>query len=142
MLLPIVFTLLFLAASVPLVVGPLRRQAPTAATTIATAPPVEPTDYEAQLLALRDLEFDHELGLIADDDYAGLREQLMVKAASALESGQKQTDEAASARIEAAVRSLRQQPHPEARITRFCPQCGRAVDAGDRFCTSCGAGLT
>lgn len=145
MLLFIALTVFFLAASLPLVLAPLRRQGVTSATNTGAAVTAGAGEYEARLLALRDLEFDHELGLIAGDDYARLREKLMVEAASALESAGREKGEEVAARIEAAVRAMRRQsPQPEGAkgVTRFCPQCGSRVDPGDRFCTACGAAQT
>jgi membrane protease subunit (stomatin/prohibitin family) len=53
--------------------------------------------------------------------------------------------------IEAAIQRMRQQEAtapPEAQTaaaqpatTRYCPQCGRPVDGGDRFCATCGQNL-
>lgn len=141
MLLPLFFTLFFITVSVPVLALPLRRQGeslPAVGDEAAT----EPADYETTLLALRDLELDHQSGLVVDDDYAGLREQLLAQAASALERSEQEKDETVAARIEAAVRA-RRQPAQQGRAAtvRFCPQCGRPVDAGDRFCTDCGASL-
>ena len=145
MLLPIFLTLLFIAVSVPLVASPLRQRQrdETASAVSASGGAKAPTSsYKESLLALRDLEFDHELGLVSDDDYARLRERLMADAASTLENAQRREEDAASERIEAAVRALRQQRQTDGRaITHFCPQCGNAVDAEDRYCTDCGASL-
>lgn len=58
--------------------------------------------------------------------------------------------------MEAAIQRMRQtaaaapakpQPAPAkpaapAATTRYCPQCGRPVDSGDRFCAACGHNLT
>ena len=144
MLLPILFTLLFIAVSVPLVVTPLRQRARAATTgTARGGPSAAPDSYETTLLAMRDLEFDHQLGVVTDDDYARLREQLMAQAATALETSRREEAEEIAARIEAAVLARRRQPAQErpTAAARFCPQCGNRVDAGDRFCTGCGAPL-
>lgn len=141
MLLSIFLTLLFIAVSVPLVASPLRRREETAYA-VPGDEGAEPAGYQETLLALRDLEFDHDLGVVGDDDYARLREGLMAEAATALESAQQREEEAASAHIEAAIRALRTKRQANGRaVTRFCPQCGNPVDAGDRFCTDCGASL-
>ena len=140
MLLPIFLTLLFIAVSVPLVALPLRRE--EAAYAVPGDEGAEPAGYQETLLALRDLEFDHDLGVVGDDDYARLRERLMAEAATALEGARRRKEDAASDRIEAAVRALRQQRKTDGgAAARFCPQCGNPVDAGDRFCTGCGASL-
>lgn len=141
MLLPILFTLLFVAVSVPVLALPLRRQGPSILVTGDEAT-TAPSEYESTLLALRDLELDHQAGLVTADDYATLHEQLLGAAAAALEKREREQNEKVAARIEAAVRSRRQpaQQRP-ATTTRFCPQCGQAVDPGDHFCTDCGTSL-
>lgn len=134
MLLPILLTLAFLIVSVPVVATPLRRRTRPAAP--ATGESATAAAYDGVLLALRDLEFDHQLGVVNDDDYTLLHEQLIAQAATALENGSQPRREAAAAAIEAAIRRRREQrPAPAA---HFCPQCGNPVDTGDRFCISCG----
>lgn len=138
MLLPILFTVAFIALSVPLVVAPLRKRTPTGAGTPVRDQTNKDSDYEATLLALRDLEFDRELGVVSDEDYTRLRPQLVSQAASALQTSQKREEEI-SAQIEAAVRAQRHQSQQRRSATpRFCPQCGRPRDVGDRFCAGCG----
>lgn len=136
MLLPLIFVLAFLAVSVPVVAAPLWR-----AQTVASEPPgdsqtTSATSYGSTLLALRDLEFDHQLGVVNDDDYGQLHEQLVAEAAVALDGRPQAEREEAAAAIEAAIRARRER-HP-ANVIRFCPQCGNRVDAGDHFCTGCG----
>lgn len=141
MLLPILFTLLFIAISVPALALPLRHQAQPALAVGAEATST-PSDYETTLLALRDLELDHQSGLVGDDDYAALHVHLLAQAATALERSEREENEQVAARIETAVRA-RRQPAPQRPVAtaRFCPQCGRPVEASDRFCTDCGASL-
>lgn len=140
MLLPILLTAAFIALSVPFIVAPLRRRDATGATISDREPAGDDGAYETTLLALRDLEFDHDLGIVSDEDYARLRPQLMVQAASALETGQKKKAEKISADIEAAVRARRQQSQQRrAAAPRFCSQCGRPRERGDRFCAGCGS---
>lgn len=140
MLLPILFIVVFIALSVPFVAAPLRRRNLAGATSSDRDQTGEDADYKAMLLALRDLEFDHDLGVVSDEDYARLRPQMMAQAASALETGQKVKAEKVSADIEAAVRARRQQSQ-ERHAPRFCSQCGRPLDRGDRFCAGCGSSL-
>lgn len=142
MLVPLLITLLFLAVSLPVVALPLRR--PDRLSSPVDGPGVTgPSAYQTTLLALRDLELDHDSGLVTDADYAPLHEQLLAEAAAALQESERATNEDVAARIEAAVRARRRQPAQPRRTTpaRFCPQCGDRVDAGDRFCTDCGASL-
>jgi len=119
------------------------------------------SDYDAALLALRDLEFDHQLDVVSDEDYARTKGQLMTQAAQALEQqveARSQLDDL----IETAVRTNRggtNQPvtcqHCQEQLApddNFCPQCGRIAEIacpvckqagtpGDNFCTGCGTAL-
>lgn len=104
---------------------------------------------EALLRQIRELDFDHETGKIANELYEPQRAQLVAQAAALLQ----QMDEASAtaadpippdvdAQIEAAVARLRTRPSPAATSTNgsggYCPQCGHPTDAGDRFCAACG----
>ena len=90
-------------------------------------------DYDTSLLALRDLEFDHQLGVVAEDDYARLRTQLMVQAAQALEKKDQARGHLEDT-IEAAVQAQRQaKTKPE-----HCINCQEALTPGDKFCSHCG----
>jgi hypothetical protein len=116
------------------------------------------SNYEATLLALRDLEFDHQLNILSDDDFARLKGQLMTQAARTLEQeveARSRLDDV----IETAVRAKRRitnKPttclHCQERLApddKFCPQCGRMAEVncpvcqqagtpGENFCTGCG----
>ncbi len=119
------------------------------------------SNYDSALLALRDLEFDHQLNILSDDDYARMQGQLMTEAAQALEqqvAARSRLDDA----IAKAVRAKRQ-AYGElvsclhcrellAADDKFCPQCGRIAEVscpvcqqagtpGDNFCTGCGTSL-
>lgn len=106
---------------------------------------------------LRELEFDREMGKLAEADYAALRESLMARALSAsaaLERLRAAAPQiampAASAPEAAAARPRLVKPIPASgplvtapaapsRI-RFCPQCG--AEAAGNFCCECGAPLS
>ncbi|MDF1499727.1 MAG: zinc ribbon domain-containing protein [Anaerolineales bacterium] len=86
------------------------------------------------LWALRDLDFDHELGKVSEQDYKVTRAQILQETAAALEEIEK--DEAAvEANIEEEVRNLRRTARESG---RYCHQCGQAREQDDRFCTACG----
>lgn len=89
--------------------------------------------HDETLLALRDLEFDHQVGKITEEDYADLRAALMVTAAAALEEQEKQEAEL-DARLEQAIRLRREKQSKSI----LCSQCGSILDPSDRFCRSCG----
>lgn len=112
------------------------------------------------LFALRDLDFDFRTGKIAEEDYAPLRQRLVVEAAQALQAVD---DRDLDAEIETAVRAVRSTraaqtqacPHcraPAVSGSKFCSQCGKALEAecpgcheavrvDDKFCVRCGAPL-
>ncbi|MFQ5433868.1 MAG: zinc ribbon domain-containing protein [Anaerolineae bacterium] len=158
----IMIGLAMLIITVPVLAGPFRKKergTPKAARVTTE------NQYDATLLALRDLEFDHQLGVVAEDDYVGLRSQLMAQAAGTL--AQKPDD--LDAQIEAAVQARRQHKQNGSGVpsgipcaacgavlspdAKFCSMCGTAVstttcptchqphDPEDRFCTGCGAEL-
>ena len=108
---------------------------------------------------LRELEFDREMGKLAEGDYAALREGLMARAlnaSGALEglraaapaappalavsaaSGAFQAAAAARPRL---VKSAPATGPAAAPRIRFCPQCGVEIAAG-KFCSECGAPLS
>jgi hypothetical protein len=104
---------------------------------------------------LRELEFDHEMGKLAEADYATLREGLMARAlgaSAALErlyaAAPAVSTSAASVKEAAARRPRRVKypptpgsaPAPPSRI-RSCSQCGVEAAVGN-FCCECGAPLS
>lgn len=99
------------------------------------------------LEALRDLEFEFQLGNLTEEDYQRLRERYSRRAIALLqtvEAADRQLDE----EIEEAVQSLRSgrvrpasRPGP-ARSTTACPRCGTLARASDRFCAACGTSLS
>jgi RNA polymerase subunit RPABC4/transcription elongation factor Spt4 len=103
------------------------------------APDAEPeleTGYQDVLLALRDLELDHQAGVIADEDYASLHSQLLAEAAQMLAA----EEEAAAPlheQIEAAVSAYRR-TRTRGQSGPTCSGCGGALAAGDKFCPQCG----
>ena len=93
---------------------------------------------EALLAQIKALDFDAETGKLDEEDYAAEREMLIRQTMAVM----RQLDEVADveAEIEAAVERLRQTAaaEGETRPLNFCPQCGTAVTAQDRFCANCG----
>jgi hypothetical protein len=162
---------LILAVLVPVVVfiaHPLLERKATAVT-------VEEHDYSALLAerdrvlnALQELEFDHTLGKIPEEDYPSQRANLMrygavilrrldeYKGSSAEAVSDDPIEAAISARkaatavvdpddeLEAliAARRREQKSNGQAKTGGFCPQCGNCVQETDRFCPKCGEALT
>lgn len=102
----------------------------------------------AALAALRDLEFDHRLGKLAEEDYGELRAQLARRAVAELKAMDK-ARQAEAARVQeidelierevAVLRRAWQQPAADP--LRECPACSKVVGPGDHFCAACGAAL-
>ncbi|UCC61979.1 MAG: zinc ribbon domain-containing protein [Anaerolineae bacterium] len=97
--------------------------------------------YEAMLTALRDLDFDHAVGKVAEDDYASLRGPLLVQAADLMAQLDTQNTAEADldARLDGEILALRLARHAEE--DRVCPVCGRIPSPGDLFCAICGTRL-
>ena len=91
---------------------------------------------------LKELEFDHQSGLLTDDDYHDLETRYKGKAISILKDmedtkkGDKAEDKV-EGEIEKQVRELRQSKSKE----QFCSQCGTKHSPDARFCPQCGAKL-
>jgi len=92
---------------------------------------------DAAYRAIKDLDFEHELGNLSDSDYQGLRERYRREAAGVLQ----QLDDAAKAEAERAADASEAAPVGERASARACPSCGKPRGASDRFCWSCGARL-
>lgn len=123
--------------------NPQTKPASTPATSLAD-------QREATLAALRDLDFDHEVGKVTEEDYTSLRQTLLVKTAAIMtqiehEQATAQTD--LDARIEAEILAARQKLNG-GRVTRspdegnrVCPTCNRLPLPGDLYCRGCGTHL-
>ncbi len=91
--------------------------------------------YEQTLLALRDLDFDHQLGIVAESDYQQIRTQLLAEAAQAIEQTMPE-DKDLEQLIEEAVREHRRYI---GNGQGQCDYCGALLDPADKFCTVCGS---
>ncbi|HEX9055962.1 MAG TPA: hypothetical protein VF818_00380 [Ktedonobacterales bacterium] len=105
-MLPIVLAALLGLSALAVVLAPLyaagRHHAPPDG-----VPATALADREAAAkAALRDVEFDHQLGNLADDDYRTLRERYTRRALAALK-GRYDHERALDEAIEAQVRALR-----------------------------------
>ena len=98
----------------------------------------EPPRLEAVLAALRDLDFDHQMGNLSEEDYAPARAGLMAQAAEAMSRNHGTPLEEV---LEEKVREVRRNLS-KAASARSCPSCGGGLLPGDRFCSSCGRAQT
>jgi len=93
--------------------------------------------------AIKELEFEHQLGNLSQQDYQALRERYRTEAAGIL----RQLERARRPEKESvAVSTGSQAPHkaappPAPATARTCRACGNSVPADDRFCWHCGAAV-
>jgi hypothetical protein len=130
---------------VVLIVGrPLLRPAPVEPALTARGALLE--QKAAILDQIRDLDFDFETHKIPQEVYEGQRAFLMEQAAETLQALDElpaaPADDDIVAQINEALLALRSSQaapgSPGGDAAGFCPHCGQALDAGDRFCARCG----
>ena len=128
----IIIGLLLLSAASAFVFKPFRAKPRLGSKKVtATFNPREART--AALSALRDLDFDFQTGKVSQEDYPNLRAQLVAEAAKYVEAESAEED-----RLEALIRARKTAMASE----KPCPQCGKKLDSGARFCPSCGTELT
>ena len=91
--------------------------------------------------ALRELNFDHRMGKISDEDFAVFELNLKQHAAEtlrALDEWEAQTEDDLDQSLEREIAARRSQLISGARA---CPSCGRPAADDDKFCAICGAAL-
>lgn len=123
--------------------NPQTKPASTPATSLAD-------QREAILAALRDLDFDHEVGKVTEEDYTSLRQTLLAKAATIMtqiEQEQATAQADLEAHIEAEILAARQNlnggrlPRSSEEGSGVCPTCSRVSLPGDLYCRGCGTPL-
>jgi hypothetical protein len=117
--------------------------------------------------ALQELDFDHGLGKIPEEDYPAQRAELLQRGAGVLRqldalapgpsraggAGERLERAAAARRADGSAGAAPSDDEIESmlaarRKTRkersagFCPRCGKPILASDRFCPNCGKALT
>jgi hypothetical protein len=96
---------------------------------------------EVALSAVKELEFDLNMGKISDEDYEALKEQYANDAAGYMKeidrmtAGPKKQAPDTDKELEEEIRAFRRKPG------RFCAQCGTPFAADDKFCAQCGEKL-
>ena len=97
---------------------------------------------DALLRSLKEIEFDHTMGKLSDEDFQRLDGTLRRQAVTLLKQIEKVSPELAvhDAAIEAAVAERR--GRPAGHEHRHCTQCGVIMNPGDKFCAVCGASLS
>lgn len=114
---------------------------------------------DSAVRAIKELEFDHQVGKISEEDYQRFNQRLSRQAITLIQQLEKITPESAALdeQLESEI-AQRRQAHPSAKpqkvttptlpvhtpivataATRFCTECGAKLDANFKFCASCGA---
>lgn len=94
-------------------------------------------DREALYDAIRELDFDHRMGKVEEDDYRATRSRYESRAVELIKAIEETAAPAQDIedRIEREIAALRQKD------TTTCAGCGSTTPAGARFCPQCGKAL-
>lgn len=116
---------------------------------------------DSAVRALKELEFDHQVGKISEEDYQRFNQRLSRQAITLIQQLEKIKPESVELdeRLETEI-AQRRQAHQSAKpqkvtsgvaisaplatasaATRFCTECGAKVDTTFKFCANCGAPL-
>lgn len=76
--------------------------------------------------AVKDIEFDREMGKLSDEDYEELRESYKAEAAQLIQ------------RIEQIQTGGKRKKKKSKQGNKFCHECGDKIAAQDKFCMNCG----
>jgi hypothetical protein len=98
---------------------------------------------DAAYRAIKELDFEYQLGNISESDYRSLRERCRSEAAAILrelDTAVNEIDADETARSDPTTAPAAASALP-AQVDPPCPSCGGPTDAGDRYCRFCGAPL-
>jgi hypothetical protein len=94
---------------------------------------------DALYAAIRELDFDHRMGKIDDEDYQRMRGDYTRQAAALLREVDRGNGRSRAADdVEREVAAVRKKEGQVQTQTAFCASCGAKVRSNDRFCASCG----
>jgi hypothetical protein len=111
------------------------------------------------LTALQELEFDHNLGKVPEEDYPEQRAALVKSTAEVLRqldtnpvgsalAGEPATSQemtpqpvVADRELEALIAAYRRARPLDGKTAGFCSKCGKPTARSDKFCSRCGAAL-
>lgn len=114
---------------------------------------------DSAVRAIKELEFDHQVGKISEEDYQRFNQRLSRQAITLIQQLEKITPESAALdeRLEAEIAQRRQAQKPiqapkmtpstpasapvvmPTMAARFCTECGAQLNTGFKFCANCGA---
>jgi NADH pyrophosphatase NudC (nudix superfamily) len=90
------------------------------------------------LRSIKELEFDHAMGKVSDQDFAEMGLRLRTRAAGLLRQLDAGTAYSTQIEQELAKRLAAAGVDTTPRENRFCTQCGAATTAAAKFCGQCG----
>lgn len=94
---------------------------------------------DAVYAAIRELDFDHRMGKVDDEDYRRMRGDFTQQAVGVLKELDRNNGKTrAGDEVEQAVAALRRKGKGGSPSTAACPSCGTRAKPGDRFCAQCG----
>ena len=100
---------------------------------------------DAAYRAIKELEFEHQLGNLSQQDFQALRERYRTEAAGILrqlERARRPEKETVPVSAGSQAQSSKSAPAPASAVGgRTCPACGKSAPADDRFCWHCGTSL-
>jgi hypothetical protein len=141
----IVFAVLLAAGALVALAYPILFQSRAPETGTVTSAEESLAELMAQrenaFQAIRDLQFDHEVGKVSDEDLAMYEVGLKQNAAETLrrlDAWEGQADQDLPTYIERQIAARRA---VLAGGGQRCPHCGRALTPGAQFCTGCGKPL-
>ena len=82
--------------------------------------------------AIKDIEFDYQMGKLSEEDFKELRQQYKDEAIGLL----KKIDKIQGKKVKA-----KHHKKADARSIKYCWICGTPVTKGDKFCINCGTTL-
>ncbi len=86
--------------------------------------------------AIKDIEFDHQMGKLSDEDFQELRQQYKSEAVDLV----KKLVQAQPKRGKTKILQSKKKKQTSGSL-KFCWECGAEVNGGDKFCGSCGRNL-
>jgi len=89
---------------------------------------------EAIYAAIKDIEFDYQMGKLSEEDFQALRQQYKDEAVGLL----KKIDQV---QHKPGKKGKAASQKKEEVAPKFCSNCGDAVNRGDKFCVNCGNAL-
>jgi hypothetical protein len=137
----VVFAAATVAAAALRVLMPFIRGAETGAVPIVAGRARGAIEREKTLVlrSIKELEFDHAMGKVSDQDFAEMGLRLRTRAAGLLRQLDANASYSSQIEQELARRLAAASPGQTApRAGGFCTQCGAATAASSRFCGQCG----